>query len=317
MSDTFRALDAQRAQAQVSSDSKLCCDACRSYTGSSFAEVTAQIESDSYLDLPRERVSLGRMFRTLRNQFVRDARRTLHLRQDLLPRFDKLIRPNGICLSGTWRITEESPYTGLFARGATALLVARASVGLTATETGAYRSFGMAGKLFPTDEESARVPTANFFLIDDNGGTRLRHYLDAEMTNAPRLSLNPAAIAKAPLLAMIALSQRLVDANAGERQLYPVAQVGVHDHALVRSPRFLRVRGAPGARVNTRDFRDQLRMEINGGSLSFILSVRDSTREPWRTLGSMSFTRAAASDSCDHRLHFPHPRWRTSQRSIG
>jgi hypothetical protein len=155
------------------------------------------------------------------------------------------------------------------------------------------------------------VPTANFFLIDDNGGTRLRHYLDAEMTNAPRLSLNPAALLAAPLLAVIALSQRFADDNAGERQLYPLAQVGVSDPSKVKSPRYLKVRGSPGLRANVSDFRDQLRMEINGGRLSFDLSVRDTKDEPWRKLGQMMFTSSSLSDSCDHRLHFTHPRWRS------
>lgn len=45
------------------------------------------------------------------------------------------------------------------------------------------RSFGFAGKLFPTldPNELLKVHTANFFLIDDLGGTTANHYTDVAM----------------------------------------------------------------------------------------------------------------------------------------
>jgi hypothetical protein len=292
-------------------EAESCCSACDEVTGSTFAEVWEQVKSDPYAQLPHTRVTLGRFFRHAVNQLARDGRRTLSDPRDLLPRFDKLIRPNGMCLSGTWRITRDNPYTGYFASGSRALIVARASVGLSSTDNGQYRAFGMAGKLYPTADpaHATKLKTANFFVIDDNGGTLLRHYADAEMSNSPRLSPSKGALLALPVLVSIAIAQRLSDSHAGIRQLYPIARLGLGDRAKMLAPRFMMIRGAPGRRIEARDFRDQLRVRNNGGKLSFEIHVRDDAKQPWQEIGEIEFTDDAISDSRDHRLHFSHPRW--------
>ena len=72
--------------------------------------------------------------------------------------------PNGVCLTGTWRILERSEYTGYFTHGTVALIVARYSTCCTETRRGHTRSLSLAGKLFPTVDvnhaEPLRTPTS-------------------------------------------------------------------------------------------------------------------------------------------------------------
>src|SRR4051794_35836846 len=75
-----------------------------SYAGSSLSEVWNAVKSDPY-PLPSYEVTLGSFFAGLTNHLMQAARRTIDDRRDLLPTFRKLIRPNGICLRGDWRIT--------------------------------------------------------------------------------------------------------------------------------------------------------------------------------------------------------------------
>jgi len=96
---------------------------------------------------------------------------------------EKLLHPNGVCLSGTWEITEPSNYTGYFAQGKQGLIIGRASTTLTNTKEGRNRGFGFAGKLYPTMDPSETAKTANFFLIDVLFGTHAKHYLDVALTS--------------------------------------------------------------------------------------------------------------------------------------
>jgi hypothetical protein len=279
----------------------------------SFAELWRNVTSDPY-ELPHHEVTLRSFFAGFSYQLARAGRRIIADQRDLLPRFRKLIRPNAICLAGRWKITQPSPYSGLFCTGAEALLVARASVAFGETESGHYRSFGMAGKLFPTLDPEQPVRTANFFVIDDNGGTKTENYLDAQMTTLPGLSINPSSLRNLPLLIAITVAQRLADTRSETRQLYPLSEIRVADRDLVRTPRFMRVSGKKGQRIAARDFRDQLRTERFKGPIGFDIATRDTKQEPWRTLGSIEFEQDVVSDSGDHRLHFSHPRWKSELR---
>ena len=286
------------------------CVPCQAYQGSSFAEVWRLVTSDPYTELPTARVTLRSFFRGLRYRLLESGRRTISRRDDLLPHFDKLIRPNGICLAGTWDIHQSTAYTGLFASGARGRIIARASVALTETKAGHKRSFGLAGKVYPTLDADRRVKTANFFVIDDNGGTDTRHFLDARMTNQPTFSVNRSSLAALPVLVAITIAQRLSDSHSGTRQLYPLAAAGLDDCAVVSSPRFLMIRGARGARVAAADFRDELRLSLRSGPVELEICVRDDERTPWRPIGMIRATECVASESCDHRLHFSHPTWK-------
>ncbi|WP_437655585.1 hypothetical protein [Sorangium sp. So ce1182] len=282
--------------------------------GSRFGDVWQATAEKPYTELPRHHVTLRSFFKGLTFALGRDARAILNDQRDVRPPYQKLIRANGIGLRGEWHITEDTPYTGYLRRGSRGLVIARASVGLTATTRGAYRAFGMAIKLFPTidPDDRAAYRTANLFVIDDNAGTLTPHYLDAEMASKARLSFHSGTLRTLHLLGAITIAQRLADSFSTERQLYPASELGEPPTATIRTPRFLMVRGSAGQpRVSAVDFRDELRVARYPGSLlRFDLAVRETETESWTRIGEMTFVEDACSAGCDHRLHFPHPLWR-------
>jgi hypothetical protein len=280
-----------------------CCQSC-------FDEVWKQVNADPYTALPNQVVTLASFFKGFHYRLLEAGRRTTRKMDDLLPRFDKLIRPNGLCLSGTWKIDQETRYTGLLASGANGKVIARASVAFRETRAGHIRAFGLAGKVFPSLDGSHIAPSANFFVIDDNGGTETRHFQDAIMSNKPKLSLNRSSLASLPLLIAITVAQRIADSHSETRQLYPLAQAGIANPNVCRAPRFLQLRGLPGPRVEADDFRDAVRLAMRRAPVKFELAVRDDERTPFRAIGSMELDECVASESCDHRLHFAHPPWR-------
>ncbi len=288
--------------------------------GSSYSAVWSEVKKEPYTTLPHEAVTLASFFGFLHNRLLAAARRTLREEADLLPRFRKLLHPNGICLAGTWNITVDTPFTGAFAKGSR-LFIGRASTALTATERGRYRAFGFAGKLFPTLDPDAVVPTANFFTIEDLGGTLRDHFLDAVNTNdiilisaTPETFLNtPVGTAAAAALSKadetLDLTQILI------RQLYPLAEAGEPDPAQARAPMWLMITGAPDvARVHAVDFRDELRLANYPDGLRFDIWIADrGTRlgaKEWERIGYIDITDDALTDGCDHRLHFRHPPFR-------
>ena len=154
----------------------------RSYRGSRFSEVKAAVFDNPYQavwgapgepPLPRYRVTnrsvwAGALPGGRPPRFKLASMRALDSGADLRwgddrRGFRRLVRPHGVCVTGRWKITEDSPYSGYFARGSRGLVIARISVGTSMTLRGARRSFGMALKLYPTDDEGHAEPleTAN------------------------------------------------------------------------------------------------------------------------------------------------------------
>jgi len=286
----------------------------QAYSGSRFQDVWAQVVSDPYSSLPHESVSVHKFFSWMRNKLMDSAFRTVSEQSDVLPRFDKLVHPNGICLRGYWNITEPSGYTGYFEQGRRGVIIARASVALSETERGNYRGFGLAGKIFPTDNPSnpARLKTANFFAIDDLGGTRAAHFMDGELTNEPAASFHPSiGIYLAGVGAASAAAFRAADVNPGRRQVYPIAELGLADKTQAVTPRWMMIRGADGPRFDQADFRDELLTALDHGPIVLDILVTEDRYQGWYKLGDIEFEAAVVSDSCDHRLHFAHPRWRS------
>ena len=105
--------------------------------------------------------------------------------------FRRLVHPNGICLTGRWTIDADTPYTGYFAKGSSALVVGRYSTCCTETKRGQTRSLSLVGKLFPTTDpyHLQPLPTANFFTQEDIGGAKTEFINDAELRNAPDMTL--------------------------------------------------------------------------------------------------------------------------------
>jgi hypothetical protein len=290
------------------------------YEGSRFDEVWKQVKSDPYPSMPHTPVTLWRFYGFLRDFLFEASERTLDNRSDLLPQFDKLVHPNGVCLAGTWNITEPSQYTGYFRQGARGLFIGRASVALTQTRRGEYRAFGFAGKLFPTLDPDEQVPTANFFAIENLAGTLTPRYLDAQNTNdLITIQVNPNAFLYTPVgaaaLAAFKRADRTLDPTQPlERQLYPISELGEDNPGQARAPRWIMIVGSRDTqRVDRDEFRDEVRLANYPQGLRFDILVSDSGNrwaKQWSRLGHIEVTDDALTNSCDHRLHFAHPRFR-------
>jgi hypothetical protein len=280
------------------------------YKGSRYSEVWQQVSSDPYRILPQYKVSFSSMYGVAESKIRRSAERTLSNQSDLLPPFRKLVHPNGICLTGTWNITRDNPYTGYFSKDSKALIIARASSAMSETKRGEYRSFGLAGKIYPTDDRDHMEPlkTANFFTVDDLGGTQILRYTDTPLLNEPKMSKRLGLLGSFATLSAIIKAFRSADGNPGYRPLYPIAKLGMEEPSASVAPKWMMLKAAPGQSFDIADFRHELRVRNYGGKLVFDILVSDSSQDGWQNIGNITFTDDAISQSCDQRLHFAHPR---------
>jgi hypothetical protein len=247
--------------------------------------------------------------------------------------FRRLLHPNAVCLVGRWRMTEPNPYSGYFAKGSEALLVARYSTCCTETRRGHTRSLSMVGKLFPTidPEHPAPLRTANFITQQDIGGDDSDSINTAELRNAPDVTATRRG-GGLPILLRTGMVFGRVDQQPTIRQLYPIAELGKPAGTPTRAPEFMRLLVAPGQPTMPGaklDFRDEVMAQIfdRGDptpkrTLTFVIEVTDEgttsgnalrTRRAfrnWRRIGEMVFDNAVISYNGDFVLHFNHPTWR-------
>lgn len=248
--------------------------------------------------------------------------------------FRRLLRPNGVCALGRWRIDADNPYTGYFAKGSEGLAIARISAGITKTPCGLKRSYGLFLKIFPTVDEHHQEPlhTANVILADDLGGTTATRINRVEMTNAPQVTgFNRGN--EIPTILLEGVLFVLLDLKPSVRQVYPIAELGKAAGVPTRAPEFLRLQMSPGQPVSSEDdLRDEIMSYIfdKGNAvpqrtLSFDVSVSDTgkrsgmaffpkgeqqTITDWQTIGKLEFNNAVASYNGDFVINFQHPLWR-------
>jgi hypothetical protein len=323
----------------------------RAYTGSRFRDVVDALFANPYQKiwgregepaLPVQDVTIRSVFGGLiplgrPPRFERAAERTLDSGADLRwgpdrKGFVRLLHPNAVCLTGRWQITEETPYSGYFARGSTALVVARYSSGAS-MHRGQLRSLALVGKLFPTTDPDHPMPlrTANFITQEDIAGQWTESINVAELRNAPDVTVfrrGPAAT----LLVKIASVFRHVDKQPTIRQVYPIAELGKPAGEPTRAPGFMRLLVAAGQPVvpgEGLDIRDEVMAQIfdRGDpaprrTLTFDIETTDEgytsgtafrvrrTFRNWRRIGAMVFDNAVASYNGDAVIHFSHPTWR-------
>lgn len=272
-----------------------------------------QQELDVYLDnkLPHYPVSSANFFKDGVNLLKQDAERTLSETADYYPRLEKHLHANGVCFSGNWKITADTPYTGYFHKNAEALLIARASTALAETERGEPRAFAFAGKLFPTLNPRQQVKTANFFTVDVLAGAQREHYLDVGMTNEPKTGFRFAVI---PLAFNVMRVFSKADGQPGFRPVTAIAEMGLKPGETAKAPRYLLVRAsAKNHRNEDKDFRDELNVEKHHpAGLYFDILVSDTSGDQddksWQRIGEISLSESKVSYGCDRRLHFAHPR---------
>ena len=285
------------------------------YQGSKAQDVWAAIKRDPYRVLPTDKVKYKDLFDGAVDLIQRSATRTLNDHNDLLPYFTKLAHPNGICLKGEWMITEKTSFSGLFKKDSSAIIIARASVAMNETEAGNLRGFGFAGKLFPTNDETQTVSTANFFLADDLGGTKAQHYTDVEMTNEPKVSKTMAVLANLKYAIKLATTFKKVDENPGMRQVYEIAEANRAPDEKLSTPKWMMVKSASKKfKFDESDFRNELNISVNRADFYFDVYVATKIingKKNWSKIGQIKFEESIASSTCDHKLHFHHPKWRS------
>ena len=157
---------------------------------SAFEEVKSLVFSDPYVSLPQYKVSRKHFDVNGENVLLKHAQRTLSSNANFveLDTSHKLLQANGICFAGIWKMSQNSPYSGLFQAGTEVPVIVRASVSLSGTKQRDKRAFGVAIKLFPYAHSAL---TENIFLMHSLGGTKTKHVANLPMTNEPALGELP------------------------------------------------------------------------------------------------------------------------------
>jgi hypothetical protein len=327
----------------------------RAYKGSRFSEVRDALFANPYQRvwgarsepvLPVHAVTLGGVLRGIlpfgtSYLFRKASERTVDSGADLRwgrdgKGFRRLLHPNGVCLSGEWRITEESEYSGYFAKGSAALAIGRYSSCCTETRRGHNRSLSLVGKLFPTTDPNHSTPlrTANFITQQDIGGARTDFINDVELCNAPDTTGLRRGVGL-PILLITGAVLGTVDKQPTIRQLYQIAELGESKTQPTQSPQFMRLLVAseqPRVAGDGLDFRDEVMAQIFDKdnpepkrTLTFYIEVTDDgvtrgtalrqrrTIQNWRRIGTLKFNNAVISYNGDSVIHFNHPTWRSDR----
>ena len=325
----------------------------RQYTGSTFHEVQDAVMDEPYYGstwgeagqrpLPNytttfESVAQGLFAVSKRFLFKDAATRTIASHADLRwggPEkrgVQRLVHPNGICLSGIWNIHEDTGYTGFFANGARGLVIGRYSSGLSVSR-GEARTLSMVGKLFPTTDPVEKCRPASFITQEDLGGSYTPDIHGALLRNAPDISPLRRGFGIGTLLLTVFAFMR-VDRRTTIRQLYEVAELGKPPGTPTCCPEFMQLRiisPKVGGDDDTVDFRDQVLTQIydrgdaqKKRDLVFQIEVADKGEirglinkrlvvDDWKPIGTITFNKAAASYNGDFVIHFHHPKWRADR----
>jgi hypothetical protein len=271
------------------------------YDGSTYKEVKEVGFSEPYGEPLPYQQGVGL---TTFVQLFNDAARNLFDRRDIRPHYDKLIHSNGVCYTGLWKITEDSPYTGYFSKGSEGLVFARLSVAGAGIKRGDRRALGLAGKVYPTLNPHEKVKPGNFVTVDYLTGIKTKHITDTELTNFP--DVGPDIGAK--LVNRVIF--RLVDKRPGFRQVFPISTLGVEPGSKVVTPDLFMLRVAEDTpKIDAEDFRDELRLEkYPNNTLVYTINVKNFDEKEWTQLGVIELNDYAICEGCDKRIHFWIPR---------
>ncbi|MEA2328145.1 MAG: hypothetical protein QOE68_3104 [Thermoanaerobaculia bacterium] len=247
--------------------------------------------------------------------------------------FRRLLHANGICMTGMWEVTEETPYSGYFKKGSRGLIIARYSTCCTETRRGNMRSLSMIGRIYPTTDPShpEPLPTASFITQEDIGGENTPYINDAKLRNAPNTTVTRRGSGM-PILLLTGMVLNIAEKKPTIRQVYQIAELGKPPSEPTRSPEFMQLTVAPGQPAipgNDLDFRDEIMAHIYdpGDSVpkrKLVFNIetsdtgtthglpikerRDITN--WKKIGTMTFDAAVVSFNADHVFHVNHPAWR-------
>jgi hypothetical protein len=322
----------------------------RAYQGSQYSEVRKALYANPYRDGASGQVPgpLPMFKSTIRNawrgtfhppSFLKQASaRVVDSRADLRwgpdgKGYRRILAPNGICVLGTWEITEANPYTGYFKQGSKGLTIGRFSSDGNETRRGQRRSLSLGMKIYPTTDPNHSTPLIPASLIaqEDLGGMHTAFFNDAELRNAPNVHGYRRGIYFLILLRAGLFFTRL-DKVPDSRQLYEIAEVGKPAGELTKAPAHILLKmppNQPRIKGDDLDFRDEVYAHIfkpgdtkPTGSMEFDISVSDTGKKTgiaglervtvtdWKKIGRLRFTEAIASYNADHVIQFHHPGWR-------
>ncbi len=279
-----------------------------------FQDIWNTVSLEPLDKLPQNKVSFIKLIFDDNNNIKHNAQRTLNDHRDIIEPFDKLAHPNGICFKGIWNIDTNNIYSGYFKKDSQALMIARASTALSATTSDNLRAFGFAGKLFPTMNTN-KINTehsANFFLIDDLGGTNATHYTDVKLTNEPTVSFTMAVAQNLLYAIKVAYTFEKADKHSGIRQLYEISQLGEQNKTNIITPKWMKLEAKSINKITKKDFREELTIH-QGNNLIFNIFVANKLidkKKNWKQIGTITLDTSVVSNACDHQLHFHHPKFR-------
>lgn len=273
--------------------------------------------------LPHYRVDFLSMGGLFSSPLAERAKKTVTERADTYNYFKKIVHANGICVTGEWKINDNSPYSGLLESGTDALFIGRLSVSLNETtytndkgEVNA-RAFGFVGKIFPTMDPNKKVPTTSLFTTDVLSGTDAPTLLGVKVTNDPPIFPN---LNIAGSLSKIAPAFKKADSSPTFRPVTQLARVDRNGRGVaqeeVKAPIWLRLSAAEGTPMNTQnDFRNEISqaMDESHQNLQFDIEASSTTSDRtaetgWQKIGQISLHQAIVSFGCDRQIHFSHPK---------
>ena len=241
--------------------------------------------------------------------------------------YRRIVHPNGVCLTGRWSITEDTGYSGYFAKDSEALAIARYSASKpNRGETG--RSIGIAGKLYPTTDPDHAEPLRPAGFVAQEEHLRRQHPLHQRRRTAQRARRH----ADARRL------RRFPGRGDGRDRLHHHRQdrdaaPALRDRRTRQAPReptkcpaymrLLMTADTPRIEGENLDIRDEVlgqmfdkgdptpkrklafHIEITDDGTEFaLLGFTKRTFKNWRRIGTLSFDDAVASINGDHVVHF-------------
>lgn len=271
-------------------------------------------------------------------QFLAAARRVLASDSDLRwgpdgKGFRRLLHANGICMTGLWEVTADTPYTGYFRKGSRGLIIARYSTCCGETRRGNMRSLSMVGRIYATTDPShpEPLPTASFIAQEDLGGEETPNINDARLRNAPNTTVTRRGWGM-PILMLSGLVFNKAEKQPTIRQVYQIAELGKPPGEPTRAPEFMQLTVAAGQPVipgDDLDFRDEIMAHIYDAEdptpkrkLVFDIETSDTGTTHglpikerrditnWKRIGTITFDAAVVSFNGDRVFHVNHPAWR-------
>ena len=209
-------------------------------------------------------------------------------------------------------MNQDTGATGLFSGGTSVPAIVRFSGGQdnSVWKEGKNRLFGIAVKLFPTQNKKQKIQTANIFLMSQNGlegDSRMGFFSKPEDAVVfSNVIPEPTGFA----LKLIGNLFKKFDPIAVERPLFAVAEVNQNSQAVKNAvtPFKINVRAQDFGHQGKGggDFRDEI-MGYTPGQMKFDVSVvltKDSNEE--KEAGVLEVGQPFMSDVCDRELHFHH-----------